>query len=94
MVDAVLISQTEGLRKPDPALFKRTAARMRIPVSECLFVGDNPIADVLGAHNAGMRTAWFRCGLDWPADLPPPPGAVIEELSEVLALVDNGPAVR
>lgn len=94
MVDAVLISQTEGLRKPDPALFGRAAARLRIPVSECLFVGDNPIADVLGAHNAGMSTAWFRRGLDWPADLPPPPGAVIEELSEVLALVDNGPAVR
>ncbi|MET3438023.1 HAD family hydrolase [Sphingomonas sp. 1185] len=94
MVDAVLISQTEGLRKPDPALFERAAARLCVQASECLFVGDNPVADVLGAHNAGLSTAWFRCGMDWPADLPPPPGAVIERLSEVLALVDGVSSVR
>lgn len=94
MVDTVLISQTEGLRKPDPALFERAAARLCVPASECLFVGDNPVADVLGAHNAGLSTAWFRCGMDWPADLPPPPGAVIEGFSEVLALVADVSAMR
>lgn len=86
LVDAVLVSQTEGLRKPDPALFHRAAERLGAAPADCLFVGDNPTADILGAAGAGMRTAWFRCGQTWPADLPPNPGPTIEALEEVLAL--------
>lgn len=90
MVDAILISQAEGLRKPDKALFQLAALRLHTITSDCLMVGDNPIADILGAHAAGMQTAWFRCGFDWPEPQTPPPGAVIDQLSEVLALVGNG----
>lgn len=86
LVDAVLVSQTEGLRKPDPALFHRAAEHLGVAPADCLFVGDNPTADILGAAGAGMRTAWFRCGQTWPGDLPPNPGPTIEALEEVLAL--------
>ncbi|MGH2345304.1 MAG: HAD family hydrolase [Chloroflexota bacterium] len=34
------------------------------------FVGDNPEADMQGAHNAGMRTAWLQRGRRWPTQLP------------------------
>lgn len=89
IADAILISQAEGLRKPEAALFLRAAERLEIPVGQCLFVGDNPVADVLGAHAAGMLTAWFRSGAQWPLDQSPPPGAVIDRLSQVLDLVDG-----
>ena len=68
-VDAVLISQAEGLRKPDRRLFERAAVQLGVATKECLFVGDNPVADIDGARGAGMRTAWIRGGFDWPADL-------------------------
>ena len=87
LVDVVLVSQSEGLRKPDAALFHRAAERLNVQPPECLFVGDNPVADILGAHAAGLKTAWFRCGLGWPEHLPPSPGPTIDKLSEVLAVI-------
>jgi len=86
---AVLISEAEGLRKPDPELFHRAAQRLGLVPRQCLFVGDNPVADILGAHAIGMRTAWFRNGMAWPEGQPPPPDAVIDHLSQVLDLIDG-----
>jgi putative hydrolase of the HAD superfamily len=87
LVDVILVSEAEGLRKPDAALFQRAADRLVVKVEECLFVGDNPDADILGAHAAGMRTAWFTVGEIWPEALGPNPGHQIRELAQVLALV-------
>ena len=44
---------------------------------QTLYVGDSPIADVGGAHNAGLRTAWVRrkakeSNTDNRLDTPPP----------------------
>jgi putative hydrolase of the HAD superfamily len=91
LVDVVLISEAEGLRKPDPALFLRGVARLGVVPSRSLFVGDNPSADILGAHAVGMKTAWFHCGQSWPEQLPRNPGASIERLCEVLGLVPSDP---
>jgi putative hydrolase of the HAD superfamily len=84
LVDTVLISQTEGLRKPDAALFRRAAERLGATPQDCLFVGDNPVADILGAHAAGMQTLWFRNDQAWPHDIDAMPGASIERLAQVL----------
>ncbi|MBA4012345.1 MAG: HAD family hydrolase [Phenylobacterium sp.] len=86
LVDEVLVSEEEGLRKPDPRLFARAAERLGVSPGQCLFVGDNPSADVLGAAAAGMKTAWFRCGQEWPEHLPSNPGPSIESLAEVIVL--------
>lgn len=91
LVDAVLISQAEGLRKPDAALFLRAAGRLGVERADCLFVGDDPVADILGAHGAGMRTAWFGGGAAWPGDAAPNPGASIDALPELLGLVRADP---
>ena len=90
LVDTVLISEAEGLRKPDAALFLRAANRLGVDRARCLFVGDNPEVDILGASAADMRTAWFCCGANWPDHLPSLPGTRIEVLSQVLDLVEMG----
>lgn len=87
LVDTVLVSETEGVRKPDPAIFRRAAERLEVTPGGCVFVGDNPRADVLGAAAAGMHPVWFRRGLSWPDDLPPNPGRAIDELPGLLALI-------
>jgi putative hydrolase of the HAD superfamily len=89
LVDAIFISEREGLRKPDTALFLRAAAALGVEPAQCLFVGDNPVADVLGAAAAGMKTAWFRCGVDWPSEGPAMPGASIDHLVEALSLIED-----
>ncbi|MBL0387803.1 HAD family hydrolase [Tumebacillus sp. ITR2] len=64
-VDAVLISEAEGLRKPDPALFARAAERLGVAPEACLYVGDHPRNDIHGARTAGMKTAWFPNSVAW-----------------------------
>ena len=87
LVDAVLISEAEGLRKPDKALFHRAAQHLGARPDQCLFVGDNPEADILGAHAAGMRTAWFNVGAVWPGALAPNPGVEIRHLAQTIKLI-------
>jgi len=67
----ILVSELVGCRKPDTAIFAAAAARLRVQPGAVLFVGDNPEADVWGAHRAGMRTAWLRRdrGQAWPATI-------------------------
>lgn len=90
-VDAILISEAEGMRKPDPALFHRAATMLGVSANECLFVGDDPFTDILGAHRAGMQTAWLHGGRDWPGAAGKMPGVAIDALSQVLALTEpNG----
>ena len=86
-VDIVLISEHEGLRKPDPRLFARAAERLGIAPAACWFVGDNPKADILGAHAAGMKAVWFGQGNAWPEEVAMP-GSAIRSLPEILTLLD------
>lgn len=88
IVDLVMVSEAEGLRKPDPRIFLRAAERLGTPPNACLFIGDNPEADVQGAHGVGMHAVWLRRSIAWPPTLPPV-GKVIDELGQVLELMDS-----
>jgi putative hydrolase of the HAD superfamily len=88
LVDTILISESEGVRKPDRELFIRAANRLCVNPGACVFVGDTPLADVLGAHAAGMRTVWFNHDFEWPNELPANPGATVKSLSDILMHVD------
>jgi putative hydrolase of the HAD superfamily len=85
LIDIVLVSETEALRKPDPAIFTRAAERLGVSASECIFVGDNPEADIAGARAAGMAAIWYRGIMPWPAGLVEPEHS-ITALADVLAL--------
>ena len=83
--DAILISEAEGVRKPDPEIFRRALARCGVEAFEAMFVGDNPEADIGGALQAGLHAAWkivpyWSC----PHDVP-----YLTQLSDVLALCNN-----
>jgi putative hydrolase of the HAD superfamily len=83
-LDTVLISEVEGLRKPDEVIFQRAAMRLDSRPADCVFVGDNPDADVRGAKAAGMRAVWVRDS--WWTE-PPEADGVIDEVSELLPLL-------
>lgn len=57
-----VIQTSESLRayKPHRAVFLAACERLGTEPNETLYVGDSPIADVGGAHNAGLRTVWVR----------------------------------
>lgn len=58
--DEILISEAEGLRKPDPALFGRALERLGLRPGEAAFVGDHPANDVEASVGAGMVGLWKR----------------------------------
>jgi len=56
----ILISASEGIRKPDPQIFEKACKLMGIESSEAVMVGDTLEADILGAHNCGMKAIWIK----------------------------------
>lgn len=56
----VVVSEEVGLRKPDPLIFEYACRQLQCKPSDCIFIGDNPIADIQGAKNVGMKTVFFH----------------------------------
>ena len=82
LFDAVLISETEGIQKPDPRIFTRALEGCGVLASESIFVGDHPEIDIGGAKGAGLTPVWKRMPYwEAPADV-----LQIDQLSEILAL--------
>lgn len=65
-VDVILVSAEEGVAKPEPAIFLMAAERLQVEPTVCLFVGDNPHADILGAQAVGMQAIWVKRHILWP----------------------------
>lgn len=55
--ETIVDSAIEGIRKPDPQIFHRACARMRVEPSRALYAGDIPAVDVEGALGAGLQAA-------------------------------------
>jgi len=58
-LDLVVVSGEEGIEKPDPAIFARTAERLGATTDRMLHVGDSKKRDVAGARAAGCDALWF-----------------------------------
>jgi len=68
-----LSAREVGALKPDPAMFRKIIEGTDLAPADVLYVGDEPVHDVVGARDAGMRTAWInRTGAQWPEALEPP----------------------
>lgn len=84
-----VIQSSESLRvyKPHRAMFAALCARLGCEPSAVLYVGDSPIADVNGARNAGLRTAWVRRSTSPYPERLAPPDVAIDQLAELVPLL-------
>ncbi len=78
--EVMLISETEGIRKPQREIFDLAISRLGSSAQISVFVGDNPEADITGAKQAGMLTIWKR-SVHWVAATDA--DATIDELHEI-----------
>ena len=90
----ILISASEGIRKPDPRIFQRAAQNLNIDLAEAVMVGDTLDADVLGAHRSGIKAIWISRRIDKPVDLAAVtpemrPDAEIHSLEELPELITD-----
>ena len=81
-----ICARDTGTAKPDPRIFLAAAERLGVSPAQILHVGDDPEMDMVGARDAGLRTAWInRSGQPWPAALGSPPEL---DLRDMTALAD------
>lgn len=83
--ETILISEKEGMKKPDPRIFKKALQQLNITANECIFVGDHPGNDVKASQDAGMLAVWKK-DLQWEdvqADF------IIHDLMEIPLIVEN-----
>ncbi len=87
----ILVSEEEGIAKPDPAIFRRALELGRARPEDAVYIGDNPDADVGGARAAGIRSVWVnRAGRPWPGG--PRPDYEVADLRGLLPLFGFGAA--
>ena len=62
--DAIVLSDECGRerRKPDPLPFQHVMSGLGVGPDECIFVGDNPKKDFVGARKLGIRTVRVLMG--------------------------------
>lgn len=88
----VLSSGTEGVAKPDPEIFRRAAARAKVPIAETFYVGDLAYRDARAAAAAGMGSVWLhRDGWGFGDD--PPEITSLTELPFHLRQLEESPRV-
>ncbi len=73
-----------GAAKPDARIFARLMKLAGVEAAQVLHIGDDPLADVIGARRAGMQAVWLnRDAREWPKALAAPP-RTISTLAEIL----------
>jgi putative hydrolase of the HAD superfamily len=91
--DVTLFSCMEGIKKPDPSIYKKACTLLNVIPENCLYIGDGGSNELTGAKNVGMKPVLIFDnneqgnpnshrvdGEEWG-------GTVIYSLSEVLGLL-------
>lgn len=56
----ILISENEGVSKPNSAIFNRAIEFFDVLPEEAVYIGDHPEHDYYGAKNAGLNVVWKK----------------------------------
>jgi FMN hydrolase / 5-amino-6-(5-phospho-D-ribitylamino)uracil phosphatase len=73
-----------GAAKPDARIFAHLLEMAGVEAHQVMHVGDDPLADVVGAAQAGMQAVWLnRDAREWPKGLAAPP-RTISTLAEII----------
>ncbi|WP_057914288.1 HAD family hydrolase [Peribacillus muralis] len=83
--ETILVSEWEGIKKPDPQIFERALEQLNVSPNESIFVGDHPKNDVNAAQNVGMKGVWKR-DFQWnnvEADF------IIDDLAELPLIIEK-----
>ena len=73
-----------GAAKPDARIFAALLAMAGVEADQVLHIGDDPLADVVGATQAGMQAVWLnRDAREWPSQFAAP-ARTISTLAEIL----------
>ncbi|MEK4701553.1 HAD family hydrolase [Solibacillus sp. FSL R7-0668] len=83
--DIILVSEWEGMKKPDERIFLKALNQLQVAPCESVFVGDHPENDVRAAKQVGMKGIWKK-DAGWEEVLA---DVVIEDLLELVPVLEN-----
>jgi putative hydrolase of the HAD superfamily len=84
LFDGHITATAAGAAKPDARIFAHLLHMAGVPSIEVLHVGDDPLADVVGATQAGMQAVWLnRDARTWPGRFAPP-ARTVTTLADIL----------
>ncbi len=85
---AVVLSSKIKYRKPGPEIYWEGAKRIGVDPEHCVYVGDNPLRDVVGTRKAGFGMVIILLDPEKEAKEPPEgeniPDCIIHECSDLL----------
>jgi HAD superfamily hydrolase (TIGR01509 family) len=90
LLDVIVCSAVEGVRKPDAAIFALALERLGVVPSSATMIGDSLASDIAPAKALGLRTIWIRGDRIFvPAD-ESTADHVVGSLADALAVLDRG----
>ncbi|MCU7940238.1 MAG: HAD family hydrolase [gamma proteobacterium symbiont of Bathyaustriella thionipta] len=76
-----------GQQKPHPVVFDSLMNKYNLQANEIIHIGDDPISDIKGAQQSGIRAIWLnRNNLPWPKELNSP-FIEINQLNQLPAII-------
>jgi putative hydrolase of the HAD superfamily len=79
-----ITASAAGAAKPDARIFAQLRTLAGVDAGRILHIGDDPLADVVGATRAGMQAVWLnRDAREWPESFAPP-ARTISTLAEII----------
>jgi putative hydrolase of the HAD superfamily len=87
VLDTIVDSSRVGLRKPDAEIFALALRQLSCCSADALHVGDSFEKDIVGAHQAGLRTAWLIGAADPACRSPECVDFRIRRLADLEALI-------
>jgi HAD superfamily hydrolase (TIGR01549 family) len=81
-----LRAETINVSKPDRRVFEHALQLGRATAAQTVHIGDQPVDDVEGAQQAGLRTIWInRAQVPWPGANRP--DAEVHDIDSVIAAI-------
>jgi HAD superfamily hydrolase (TIGR01549 family) len=84
--NAIVVSEEIGWRKPSSHIFQHALNCLKVQANEAVYVGDNPIEDIKGAKDAGLKTVFVPSQFNSLKDLlesKQKPDCIAKDLGEV-----------
>ncbi len=82
---AILISEWEKIKKPDPQIFTRALKQLNALPNQSVFVGDHPVNDCKASQIVGMKSIWKK-NLQWnKVDA----NFIVEDLAEIPPIINK-----
>ncbi|NND68392.1 MAG: HAD family hydrolase [Halioglobus sp.] len=89
--DFAFLAEDIGASKPEPDMFHAALAQTGVAAAQIVHVGDDPVHDIEGAQQIGMRTVWVNLrDKTWPGGEPADREIrALNELPRAIASIDT-----